>query len=88
MSVFSGGSAYATVRDIADGYIIITELTFKQYKPPDFQNFLFEADKLLREIRATQPAVTDTDGIQKRQRRIQRVQQALTIANNVKARRR
>jgi len=88
MSVFSGGSPYATVRDIADGYIITTELTFKQYKPPDFQSFLFEADKLLREIRGTQPAVTDIEGIQKRQRRIQRVQQALTIANNVKARKR
>ena len=32
MSVFLGGSAYNMVRDIADGYIITTELTFKKFK--------------------------------------------------------
>lgn len=88
MSVFSGGSPYSMARDVADGYIITTELTFKQFKPPDFQTFLFELDKLLREIRGNQPATNDIEGIQKRQRRLQRLQQALTIANNVRARRR
>ena len=88
MSVFSGGSAYSMARDVAEGYIITTELTFKQFKPPDFQTFLFELDKLLREIRGNQPATTDTEGIQKRQRKIQRLQQAQTIANNVRSRRR
>ena len=87
MSVFAGGSAYNMVRDIAEAYIITTELTFKQFKAPDFQTFLFEADKLLREIRGNQPASTDTEGIQKRQRKLQRLQQALTIANNVRSRR-
>jgi len=87
MSVFAGGSAYGMVRDIAEGYIITTELTFKQFKAPDFQTFLFEADRLLREVRGNQPASDDTEGIQKRQRRMQRLQQALTIANNVRARR-
>jgi len=88
MSAFSGGSAYAMARDIADGYIIVTELTFKQFKPPDFQSFLFEADKLLREIRSTQAASDDVEGIKKRQRRMHRLQQALTIGNNVRAKRR
>lgn len=87
MSVFIGGSAFNMARDIADGYVITTELTFKQFKPPDFQVFGFEADKLLREIRGTQPASTDTEALQKRQRRMQRLQQALTIANGVRARR-
>ena len=87
MSVFVGGSAYNMVRDISEGYIIATELTFKQFKPPDFQTFLFEGDKLLREVRSHQPGATDTEAIQKRQRRLQRIQQALTIANSVRSRR-
>ena len=86
MSAFLGGSAYAMVRDIADGYIIASELTFKKFQAPDFQTFGFELDKLLREIRANVPPTGDVDATQKRQRRMQRLQQALTIANNVRAR--
>ena len=88
MSIFAGGSAYSMVQSIADGYIIATELTFKKFAAPDFQAFLFEIDKLLREIRGAQAATDDVQGLQTRQRRMQRLQQALTIANNVRSRRR
>ena len=88
MGVFAGGSAYSMAQTIADGYIIATELTFKQFKEPDFQSFLFETDRLLREIRGNPAPADDTAAIQNRQRRMQRLQQALTIANNVRARRR
>jgi hypothetical protein len=88
MGVFAGGSAYSMAQTIADGYIITTELTFKQFKEPDFQSFLFEADRLLREIRANPPTADNLQAVQARQRRMQRLQQALTIANNVRSRRR
>ena len=87
MSVFLGGSAYTMVRDIAEGYIIASELTFKKFQPGDFQQFGFEADKLLREIRASVPPTGDVDATQKRHRKMQRLQQALTIANNSRSRR-
>jgi hypothetical protein len=86
MSAFLGGSAYSMVRDIADGYIIASELTFKKFQPADFQTFGFEIDKLLREIRGNVPETGDVEATQKRQRRMQRLQQALTIANNVRQR--
>ena len=44
--------------------------------------------RLLREIRSTQAASDDVEGIKKRQRRMHRLQQALTIGNNVRAKRR
>jgi hypothetical protein len=88
MAGFGTGSAYSMVRDIADGYIITTELTFKQFRDPDFQTFLFELDKLLREVRGTQAPTGDVEAIQKRHRKLQRLQQALTIANNIRARKR
>ena len=87
MSVFLGGSAYTMVRDIAEGYIIASELTFKKFQPGDFQQFGFELDKLLREIRASVPPTGDVDATQKRHRKMQRLQQAMTIANNSRSRR-
>ena len=88
MSVFAGGSAYYMAQNIADGYIITSELTFKKFQSTDLQTFLLEADRVLREIRGNQVATDDVQGAQTRQRRMQRVQQAITIANGVRSRRR
>ena len=87
MGNFLGGSAYTMVRDIAEGYVIASELTFKKFQPGDFQTFGFELDKLLREIRGNVPPTGDVDATQKRHRKMQRLQQALTIANNCRSRR-
>ncbi len=88
MSVFLGGSAYNMVRDMAEGYIIVTERTFRTYKPQELTDFQMEAEKYLREIRSNQPAVNDVEATQKRQRKLQRIQQSITIVNAVKARNR
>jgi hypothetical protein len=85
MSVFVGGSAYTMVRDISEGYIIANELTFRKFQHPDFQTFGFEADKLLREIRSSVPPTGDIDATQKRQRKMQRLQLAMTISNNARS---
>ncbi len=86
MSAFLGGSAYTMVRDISEGYIIASELTFRKFQIPDFQTFGFEVEKLMREIRAAVPPTGDVDATQKRHRRMQRLQQAITISNNVRSR--
>ncbi|HEV8611796.1 MAG TPA: hypothetical protein VGS98_17200 [Thermoanaerobaculia bacterium] len=87
MSVFTGGSAYTMVRDIADGFVLPTELTFKQFRPNDFAAFSQEADKFLREIRGNPPLASDVEGTQKRHRRMQRLQQAMTVARSIQSRR-
>ena len=86
MSGFIGGSAYTMVRDIAEGYIIASELTFKKFLAGEFQQFGFEADKLLREVRSTVVPAGDVEATQKRHRKMQRLQQAMTIANNTRSR--
>jgi hypothetical protein len=88
MSVFIGGSAYNMVRDIAEGYILATERTFRNYEDKQLGAFVQEANRLLQEVRADQPALTDTMAIQKRQRRMQRLMQSLTIVGAVLQRRR
>jgi hypothetical protein len=88
MSVFLGGSAYNMVRELADGFIIVTERTFKIYKPQDLTDFQMDAERYLREIRSAQAPAGDQEAIQKRQRRLQRLQQAITVANAVRSRKR
>ncbi len=88
MSTFLAGSAYKMVRELADGFIIVTERTFKQYKPQELTDFQMEADRFLREVRGNQVLVTDTEGTQKRQRRMQRLQHAITTVNAVRSRNR
>jgi hypothetical protein len=88
MGIFQSGSAYNMAKDIAEGYIIPTELTFKQFKDPDFQSFLFEAERLLRDVRGNAPPADDVMATQNRHRKLQRLQQALTIAHNARSRRR
>ena len=87
MSVFIGGSAYNMVRDVADGFILVSERTFRSYKAHEIQEFTMEAERFLREVRSDQPALTEVEAIQKRQRRMRRLQQAMTLAS-AQARRR
>ena len=88
MSVFLGGSAYNMVRELADGFIIITERTFKTYKPQELTDFQMEAERYLRDVRGAQAPQGEQEAIQKRQRRLQRLQQAITVANAVRSRNR
>jgi hypothetical protein len=79
MSVFIGGSAYNMVRDIAEGYILATERTFRNFGKKELGDFLQEANRHLQEVRSEQPQLNDTMAIQKRQRRLQRLMQSLAM---------
>jgi hypothetical protein len=87
MSVFLGGSAYNMVRDVADGFVLVSERTFRSFTSRDIAELGMEAERLLREVRSEQPALSDIEAIQKRQRRMQRLQQALTMAKAAGSRR-
>jgi hypothetical protein len=86
MSVFIGGSAYNMVRDIADGFVVVSERTFRNYGRRELADFAQETNRLLQEVRSAQPDSSDVSAIQKRQRRMQRLLQALTLANAAVAR--
>ena len=87
MSVFIGGSAYNMVRDIADGFILATERTFRTYGSKELGDFILEANRLLNEVRADQPSLSDTVAIQKRQHRMQRLVRAIAIVSAAQSRR-
>lgn len=85
MTNFLGGSAYAMARDIADGYHIITERSFKTMSRGETEQLAFELDRCLREIRAEQPSLEDLASIKQRNRRIQRLNQAFMVLRNYQA---
>jgi hypothetical protein len=76
MAHFPGGSAWAMVRDIAEGFILLTERSFRSFGPPELERFQFELDRRLRDVRGEQPDLSDLGAIQQRNRRLQRLQTA------------
>ncbi len=83
---FPGGSAYAMARDVAEGYLLVTERTFKTLTRGDLDQLGFEMDRHLRELRGDQPALDDLPAIQLRQRKIQRLNSALMIMRSYRQR--
>ncbi len=63
-------------RDVADGYYLLTERSFRPFSRPELDKIQFELDRKLRELRGEQPALEDLPAIQARNRRLQRLQTA------------
>jgi hypothetical protein len=87
VSVFIGGSAMAMVKDVAEGYIIVSEHTFKKFPPADLQGFTVELEKYTREVRGSIAPPNDLESVQRRNRKLQRLNQVQQILNSVRARR-
>lgn len=79
MAAFPAGSAYAMVRDIAEGYLAVTERTLTRLTRGELDQMAFELERHLREIRGDQPPLEDLAAIQRRNRKIQRLNQAFMI---------
>ena len=86
MASFTGGSAYAMARDIAEGYQSVTERTFKNYTKAEMDQLAFEIDKNLREVRGESIATAELPEVQARNRRIQRLNTALMVLRTARQR--
>ena len=58
---------------------MVTELTYRRLTSPELDKLSFELDRLLRDLRGEQPHLADTQAIQKRNRKIQRINSALVM---------
>jgi hypothetical protein len=88
MGNFTGGSAYAMVRDIAEGFVLVTDRTFQRLLVPELDQLAFELDRHLREIRGEQPALDDLPAIQQRNRKLQRMNSCLMMLRSHRQQRR
>jgi hypothetical protein len=74
-----GGSAFGYARDIAEGYQVVTERSFKGLTRPEMDQLAFEIDRGLRDTRAEQVPVDDLPMIQAKNRKIQRLNGAMMM---------
>ncbi|MEO8504031.1 MAG: hypothetical protein ABI609_09055 [Acidobacteriota bacterium] len=88
MANFPGGSAYSMVRDVAEGYLLVTERTFQRLLGPEMDQLAFEIDRYTRELRGEQPAIDDMAAIQQKNRRIQRLTTCVMMLRAYRQRRR
>jgi hypothetical protein len=82
MPNFLGGSAFTMAKDIAEGYHIVTERTFKAMSRGEVEQLAFELDRCLRDARGEQVPQDDLVLIKTRNRRIQRLNQAMMVLRN------
>lgn len=73
MSPFLSGSAWAMVRDIANGHMHVTDRTLKQLTAPEMSQLTFELDRHTRELRGDQPPIDDMIKVRDRNQRLMRL---------------
>lgn len=76
---FPGGSAWAMVRDVAAGYVLVTEKSLQRFQPGELDKLAFELDRRLREIRGEAVPPAETDRVRQRQRYMQRLSGARRV---------
>jgi Mg2+ and Co2+ transporter CorA len=88
VSAFPGGSAWAMARDIADGYILVSQRTFGRMQRAQIEQVVAEINRRLRDVRSEQPDLEDIQALRKRNMRIQRLNGALTVVRGLGPKRR
>jgi len=79
VSGFGGGSAWSMARDIADGFVAVTERTYRQLEVAQMGQLGHEIERMLRELRGGATSNESNAEVQSRQRRIQRLNSALMM---------
>ena len=79
VSGFMGGSAWSMTRDIADGFVSVSERTYKQLSVAEMSQLGHEIERMLREQRGGATTNESSAEVQSRQRRIQRLNSALVV---------
>jgi len=79
VSHYVGGSAPAMVRQITEGYSLVNIVMLKRFTVGELDNLKFEIEKKLRELRAEQVDLADTQAVQQKNRRMSRLEGALRV---------
>jgi hypothetical protein len=82
MAGFMGGSAYSMSRDIAGGFIQVTDRTLRSMTIGELNQLAHEIERYLRELRGSQVVTEDITETQTRARKIQRLNSAMMVIRN------
>lgn len=87
MASFPGGSAWAMARDIAEGFVLVTERTFARFERSQLDQLAFELDRAMREVRGEAVPLEDLAAIQVKNRKLTRLTGALSMLKSFVQRR-
>ncbi len=73
-------------KDIADGYLMVTERTYQRFESAQLDQLAFELERAQRDIRGVLSATDDIATVQQRNRKLQRLTQAIAMLRGVQAR--
>ncbi len=82
MSNMRGKSLKATIRDIAEGYVVVNPLFLKSFEHEVLRDFYVEISKVQNEIRAERFPSHDVLAIRSRNLKLQRLFSATMIIRN------
>lgn len=71
--------AWKVASDVTEGFLTLNSVMLKKYEAHELVALQAELDRSAREIRGTVVAQDDLDGSQKRNRKLLRISQALTV---------
>ena len=70
-------------KDIAEGYLMVTERTYMRFEPAQLDQLAFELERAQRDIRSEVSATDDLPTVQQRNRKLQRMTQAIVMLRGV-----
>jgi len=82
-----GGSAWKMAKDITEGYLTVNLSNLKKYTVADLRLLAFELGKYERSIRGETMDLEDMEAIKSRNRRLQRISQAMMVMRDFAQRR-
>ena len=78
---YLGGSAYAMARDVGEGYILLNQNLLKRMAPDELKQLRFEIERILTGVRSEQHPIDDSLAIQVRNRKLSRLNSAVSMIN-------
>ena len=79
---YLGGSAYAMARDVSEGFVLLNINLLKRMTPEELKQLRFEVERILTGLRGEQYPLDDPMAAQGRNRRISRLNSAVSMINN------
>jgi hypothetical protein len=77
-----GGSAFAMARDVGEGYILLNQTTLRRMTGEELKQLRFEIERILTALRSEQPSLSDVNALQTRNRKLSRLNSAVSMINN------
>ena len=79
--------AWKTAADVSEGYLTLNGVMLRKYEPHELVSLGSELEKVARELRGTVVPQDDLEGNQKKNRKLLRISQALTVLQAARTRR-